>query len=178
MKKTLLFLSCLLALSLDAKDFGEFKGGFRGVDFAPAQNELYKKECASCHFAYSPAMLPANSWIHMMDNLANHYGADASLENEQVTSLKEYLRANSSETSNTKRSRKINASLEPNTLYTSLTQIPYLQKKHRKIDKYLIEQKEVKSLARCAACHRDAEKGIFDDKTVNIPNYGAWHDKK
>ncbi|WP_276881918.1 diheme cytochrome c [Campylobacter cuniculorum] len=173
MKKIVLFLSCILALNLSARDF---RGNRK--DFEPANNELYKKECTSCHFSYSPAMLPANSWNYMMDNLSNHYGTDASLDEESVRSLKEYLQAHSSENSNSKRSRKITASLEPNVLYTSITQIPYLQKKHRKIEKNLIMQKEVKSLARCAACHKDADKGIFDDKTVNIPNYGPWNNKK
>lgn len=169
MKKTILFLGCILVLTLSAKDF---KG--TRTDFEPANNALYKKECTSCHFGYSPGMLPAKSWGYIMDNLANHYGTDASLEQEDVKSLKEYLQTHSSENSNTKRSRKITASLNPNVLYTSLTQIPYLKKKHRKIDERLITQKEVKSLARCAACHKDADKGIFNDKTVNIPNYGLW----
>lgn len=170
MKKTILFLTCILALNLNAKDF-------RKIDFETANNELYKKECTSCHFGYAPGMLPKNSWVYIMDNLENHYGTDASLEQSDVKSLKEYLELHSSENSHTKRSRKITASLKPGTLYTSLTQIPYLQKKHRKIEERLITQKEVKSLARCAACHKDADKGIFDKKTVNIPNYGPWHKK-
>ena len=83
------------------------------------------------------------------------------------------MRANAQTTN---ASVKITRSLQQGTLYTSLTQIPYLQKKHRKIDKNLINQKEVRSLARCAACHKDAEKGEFSKRTVYIPNYGAWRD--
>lgn len=111
----------------------------------------------------------------MMDNLSNHYGTDASIDDERTrVSLRDFLVANASETSNYKRSVRITRSLQNGVLYKSLTEIPYLQRKHRKIDKYLIEQKEVRSLARCAACHREAEKGEYNKRTVDIPNFGAW----
>ena len=101
---------------------------------------------------------------------------DASIDESERAQIESYLVQNASERSNYKRSVKITRSLQQGTLYTSLTQIPYLQKKHRKIDKNLINQKEVRSLARCAACHKDAEKGEFSKRTVYIPNYGAWRD--
>lgn len=170
MKKYLILLCYVCALFVSAKGFGGSKG------FAPATDPLYQKECASCHFAYQPALLPKTSWQEMMKNLENHYGVDASLDEEDAQKILEYLSANSLEHSNSKRAGKIMRSINPAIIYPSITQIPYFEKKHRKIPQHLINQKEVKSLARCSACHREADKGIYDDKSVNIPNYGRWDD--
>lgn len=175
--KILRFL-CVIALVFicaEAKDrfWGDSRKGGKGV--AVVENALYTKECASCHFGYQAGLLPSESWRYMMDNLSNHYGTDASIDDEHTrSSLRDFLVANASETSNYKRSVRITRSLQNGVLYKSLTEIPYLQRKHRKIDKYLIEQKEVRSLARCVACHREAEKGEYNKRTVDIPNFGAW----
>lgn len=161
---------------LEAKSRHYDRENFSGRGVAPVSNPLYTKECASCHFGYPAGLLPRASWQHIMRTLNQHYGTDASIDESERAQIENFLVQNASETSNYKRSVKITRSLQPGVLYTSLTQIPYLQKKHRKIDKNLINQKEVRSLARCAACHKDAEKGEFSKRTVNIPNYGAWRD--
>lgn len=179
--RKLAFLCAILALSgaLEAKDRFGFGGGKGGKGVAVVNNALYTKECASCHFGYQAGLLPSDSWRYIMDTLSNHYGTDASIDDEGVrTTLRDFLVANASETSNYKRSVKITRSLQRGIVYKSLTEIPYLQRKHRKIDKYLIEQKEVRSLARCAACHREAERGEYNKRTVDIPNYGAWRGKR
>lgn len=181
MKKMIIALSFVVlgifAINLNAKEryyggYGTYSG--RGVAVVP--NELYAKECASCHFGYQPGLLPSTSWRHIMTTLNQHYGTDASIDEGDRAKIENYLVQYSSETSNYKRSAKITRSLQNGMLYTSLTQIPYLQRKHRKIDRRLVEQKEVRSLARCAACHKEAEKGEYNKRTVNIPNYGAWRD--
>lgn len=142
-----------------------------------ANNALYQKECASCHFGYQPGLLPSQSWTYIMQNLRNHYGVDAEVEDEDYQALLEYLSANASEKAmQYKRSAKITKSLQQGVLYQSITEIPYHIKKHRKIDKALISQKEVGSLARCAACHKKANEGIYSKHSVDIPNYGRWRD--
>jgi mono/diheme cytochrome c family protein len=40
----------------------------------------YLQDCASCHVAYPPGMLPAASWQRLMGSLDRHFGSDASLE--------------------------------------------------------------------------------------------------
>ena len=52
-----------------------------------------------------------------------------------------------------------------------------IKRKHKEIRKDLITQKEVKGLFNCTACHKNAQKGVFSDEDVDIPNYGKW-DKK
>jgi hypothetical protein len=53
----------------------------------------YQQECAACHVAYSPGMLPAASWQRVMHNLPHHYGTDASLDPATVKQLATWLTA-------------------------------------------------------------------------------------
>ena len=48
--------------------------------------------------------------------------------------------------------------------------------KHREIRKDLITQPDVKGLFNCMACHTTADKGIYSERAINIPNYGRWED--
>lgn len=157
--------------------FAHFEQGNQR-EVMPVTNELYKKECASCHFGYQPGLLPAQSWSYIMQNLENHYGVDASIDEQDRQAISTYLLANSSEkaAATYRRSAKLTNSLERGVLYQSITEIPYHIRKHRKIDKHLITQKEVGNLSRCAACHTSADEGIYRKRYVKIPNYGAWRD--
>lgn len=148
------------------------------ISVAPVNNEVYKKECGSCHFAYPAGLLPSNAWNKMMENLSNHFGDDASVDEETFRTLSKYLNDNSAEKNmNFKRSKKIVESLAPNEIPDAISTMPYIKRKHKEIRKDLITQKEVKGLFNCTACHKNAQKGVFSDEDVNIPNYGKW-DKK
>lgn len=171
MKKMIVLVS-LVGVCFGDSFFGSSK---RGV--APVDNQLYKKECASCHMGYQAGLLPSKSWIYMMNNLENHFGTDASLDKMDKESILNYLTKNASENAlQYKRSAKITASLDRTTTYKSISEIPYIIEKHRKIDKKLINQKDVGGLAKCAVCHTTADKGVYSDDYIKIPNYGRWDD--
>lgn len=145
------------------------------VTVAPVNNELYIKECGSCHFAYPAGLLPSNAWNKMMNNLDNHFGDNASVDEKTFQSLSKYLNDNSAEKNmNFKRSKKIVESLTSNEIPDSISTTPYMKKKHKEIKKELITQKEVKGLFNCTACHQNAKKGVFSEEDVDIPNYGKW----
>ena len=144
------------------------------VSIKPVDNEVYKNECGSCHFAYPAGLLPSSAWNKMMSNLSNHFGDDASVDEKTFQTLASYLNENSAEKSmNYKRSRKIVENLK-GTIPDSISKMPYMKKQHKEIKENLITQKEVKGLFNCTACHKNAEKGIFSEEDVNIPNYGKW----
>ncbi len=171
--KKLILTSLLVAGSLYAGifDFKEKKG------VAPVSDELYIKECASCHFAYQPGLLPEKSWVKLMKDLQNHFGTDASLEPEDNQKILKYLVKNSAEKStNYKRSKKINKSIQSNETPIAVTETRYFINKHKDIRKDLITQKEVRSLANCIACHTTADKGVYGERDIDIPNYGRWDD--
>lgn len=171
--KKLILLSLLVAGSLYAGllDFVEKRG------VAPVSNKFYVKECASCHFAYQPGLLPSRSWVKVMKGLDNHFGTDASLEIEDNKKILNYLVENSAEKfRNYKRSQRINDSIAKDKTPIAITKTPYFVKKHREIQNKLIVQKEVGSLANCIACHTTADKGLYGERDIKIPNYGKWDD--
>ncbi len=152
-------------------------GSYEKKGVAVVTDELYKKECGSCHFAYQPGLLPSNAWEKMMSNLQDHFDTDATLAKEDFDAILEYLTQNSAEKAmEYKRSNKIVKSIKRGDIPESISKTPYMIKKHREIRKDLITQDEVKGLFNCTACHTTAEKGIYSERDILIPNYGKWED--
>ncbi len=80
MNKTLLMLLTALALAgvsrADDDDNEQERGG-RGAVSPQLVNgptyKTYQQECAGCHMAYPPGMLPPASWQRIMGSLDKHY---------------------------------------------------------------------------------------------------------
>jgi hypothetical protein len=169
--KYLIFLTIVLN-SLFAESYSSGK-----TDVAPVNNQLYIKECGSCHFPYQTGLLPSNSWNKIMANLDKHFGVDATLAPEDFATLSKYLNDNSAEKNmHYKRSNRIVSSLLPGQVADSISTTPYMIKKHKDIRKDLITQPEVKGLFNCVACHTTADKGIYGERDIKIPNFGRWED--
>ena len=169
--KYLIFLALIINSLLASDNFNT------KTDVAPVNNQLYIKECGSCHFPYQAGLLPANAWNKMMTNLENHFNSDASLNEADLQTLTKYLNDNSAEKNmQYKRSNKIVSSLAKNQIPDSISTTPYMIKKHEDIRKDLITQNEVKGLFNCMACHKTADKGIYGERDINIPNFGRWKD--
>ena len=170
MKYLILFTILLNSLFADSYSSGK-------TDVAPVNNQLYIKECGSCHFPYQPGLLPSNSWKKMMVNLDKHFETDATLAPEDFVTLSKYLNDNSAEKNmQYKRSNRIVSSLLPGQEADSISTTPYMVQKHREIRKDLITQPDVKGLFNCMACHTTADKGIYSERAINIPNFGRWED--
>ena len=119
----------------------------------------YQQECAACHAAYPPGMLPTASWNRVMTNLKSHYGADASLDPAAVSELSTWLATNAG---TYKRVRE-----EP--LQDRITLSAWFIGKHREVSASTWKRPAVKSAANCAACHIQADKGDFNEHNVRIP---------
>ena len=170
MKYLILFTILLNSLFADSYSSGR-------TDVAPVNNQLYIKECGSCHFPYQPGLLPSNSWKKMMVNLDKHFETDATLAPEDFVTLSKYLNDNSAEKNmNYKRSNRIVSSLLPGQVADSISTTPYMVQKHREIRKDLITQPDVKDLFNCIACHTTADKGMYGERDIKIPNFGKWED--
>ena len=169
--KYLIFLALIINSLLASDNFNT------KTDVAPVNNQLYIKECGSCHFPYQAGLLPSNAWNKMMTNLENHFNSDASLNEADLQTLTKYLNDNSAEKNmQYKRSSRIVSSLAKNQIPDSISTTPYMIKEHEDIRKDLITQNEVKGLFNCIACHKTADKGIYGERDINIPNFGRWKD--
>ena len=133
---------------------------------------VYQQECAACHLAYPPGLLPAASWQRLMTGLERHYGSDASLEPLQVQEIGRWLNAHAG---TYKRVREVPPE-------DRITRSIWFERKHRKVEPAVWQLPSVKSAAQCAACHTGAGQGRFDDKDLRRPaglsemQKRAWRD--
>ncbi|MGV3655439.1 MAG: diheme cytochrome c [Noviherbaspirillum sp.] len=119
----------------------------------------YAQECAACHIAYPPGLLPAPSWKRIMGNLDRHYGVDASLDDASVREISGWLAAYAG-------TYKRVGEQPPQ---DRITRSAWFERKHRKIEAAVWTHPSVKSAANCAACHVGAERGEFDDDNLSFP---------
>ncbi len=61
-----------------------------------SDRKLAVKECGACHYFYSNRFLPAYSWKKIIDNLDNHFGEDASLDEASRKRILSYMVGNRS----------------------------------------------------------------------------------
>ncbi len=174
---TLTLAAALLAGNMLYADDERYERGKPYMTETGKAATLYKTECGACHMAYQPEFLPKRSWKKMMQTLENHFKTDATLEKEEYATIQAYLLRNASDAKPVfgdigKIGRKIPADQTP----LRISETPYFKKEHREIPKRMILQKEVKSIANCAACHTKAEQGNYSEHTIFIPNYGKWDD--
>jgi len=173
-------ISVVLAMPLvwgDDDEGHEHKGGwFKGVssDVKPVRNELYKQECASCHMAYQPGLLPADSWRKLISSLDNHFGENAELGVDEMHAILAYLEANAGEADGLGRSAAFARTSPKGSI--RITESRYFLRKHREVPKRFLANQQIGSFSNCVACHRSADKGIYNEHDVNIPGVGRWDD--
>lgn len=131
----------------------------RGRDMPANVPSAYVQECASCHTAYPPGLLPQRSWTRIMTGLEKHYGTDASLDAATVKQLSTWLQTHAG---TYKR-----VSEEPP--QDRITRSAWFERKHRKIEPAVWKHASVKTAANCAACHTGTERGVFNDDRLRIP---------
>jgi mono/diheme cytochrome c family protein len=120
---------------------------------------IYQQECAACHMAYPPGLLPAPSWTRLMGSLGQHYGTDASLDAATVQRISRWLQT---EAGTYKRAKQAPPE-------DRITRSAWFVSKHRELDAQVWRHAAVKSAANCTACHSGAEQGVFDDDSVKLP---------
>ena len=175
-----LTLSLLVAGSAwaDDEDHG-FASFFQKKGVAAVTNDLYKSNCAECHFAYQPGLLPKRSWQKMMQPqaLEDHFGDNAELIESDRQAILGYLTDNAADDSNYKRSRKMMRSIADNDTPLRITKVRYFVRKHDEVPSRMVTGNiKVKSWSNCAACHTTADSGSYDEDDVMIAGYGRWED--
>ena len=146
--------------SYGEKYSGKYGGENRGKPLQPAQtNARFQQECSSCHIAYAPGLLPAESWRKMMAGLDRHFGSDASLDAEDSREITAFLVKNAS--------NRWSAPTAP----LRITDSNWFKRKHddHEINPAVWKNPKVKSPANCSACHPQAERGDFNEHDIRMP---------
>ncbi|MFZ2652057.1 MAG: cytochrome C [Burkholderiaceae bacterium] len=123
---------------------------------------LYRTECAACHMAYAPGLLPAASWQYLLDNLPQHFGTDASLDTAIAAELSKWLQDNAA---GFRRVRRESAAPAEG----RITRSAWFVREHREVSAEVWRRASVASPANCAACHQAAAQGRFGENEIRIP---------
>lgn len=120
----------------------------------------YQQECAACHVAYPPKLLPAESWQRLMRGLPNHFGTDASLDAASVKQLSMWLTQHAG-------MGKTGQTVPPE---DRITRSVWFQREHHEISPRTWQLPRVRNASNCLACHVRANQGVFDEHEIRVPN--------
>lgn len=146
----------------------------KGADIAPVDNALYRQECGSCHMAYQPGLMPAPAWEKLMSGLEDHFGDNAELSAADTQAITQYLVSNAATEGGMGRSGAFARQAKPGSI--RITENRYFVRKHDEVPKRFLQHEQVGSFSNCIACHRSADKGVYDEHDVRIPGVGRWDD--
>lgn len=119
----------------------------------------YRQECAACHLAYPPGMLPARSWNRIMGGLERHYGTDASLDAATVAQIGQWLESNAG------RYRRVSEAPPDD----RITRSAWFERKHRELDATVWRLASVRSAAVAGGAVGRAEQGRFGEHELRLP---------
>jgi cytochrome c len=139
-----------------------FALGFAGLAQAQIQTAAmakYEQECAACHIAYPPGMLPQASWGRLLQNLNKHFGVDASLDPAAVQEIGGWLQQHAGSY----------RSVREAPAQDRISKSHWFVSQHDEVSVSTFQRKSVGSASNCAACHPNAGKGRFSEHEVRIP---------
>ena len=139
--------------------------------FLQVTNAQYKAECGTCHFAYSPGVLPERSWKLVMAEIDRHYGEKLKLAPGVADGITKYLTDNAADKSAFLGSKQLMVRISDSMTPKRVITVPHLITMHRVMREVLgtNSKVEVRKLTNCNACHTQAEAGSFANDELVIP---------
>lgn len=135
-------------------------------------DDAYLKECGTCHTAFSPELLPAESWRRVMQRLDDHFGEPARVDAATQRAITDYLVAHAADRATNLQSRAIVASLPPNEAPLRITQVPYIAKLHATVlDPIWNGKPRPKTLTECGVCHDRIGSGDFKSRVFHVNDH-------
>lgn len=147
---------------------GERSGKHAEESYPAPYNESYASECGACHLPYPPGLLPSESWRKILTLLPGHFENDVQIEESLLEKISVHLDSYSR--------RNWNEGTPGGKTMGGEERIPiritdtYLFKsEHHELGANIFGASSIGSPANCSACHPSADKGDFDEHSVNIP---------
>ncbi|MBK6726462.1 MAG: diheme cytochrome c [Xanthomonadales bacterium] len=128
---------------------------------AQSPKPAYLEECAACHAAFLPKMLPAASWQRLMRGLDRHFGTDAALAPALAREIETWLVANAGA------AKRFAPDLAPPE--DRITRARWFERQHHGIRASTWQRPLIGKPSNCTACHRTADQGVFHEHDVRIP---------
>jgi len=124
-----------------------------------ASNPTWSSECGTCHMPYPPQLLAPEAWAKIMRSLGRHFGTDASIDAAAEKEISAFLQRQSAGAKRRK--------ADPQTM--RITETAWFKRKHDELAPEVWKRPAVKSASNCAACHTEAERGIYSEHAVRVP---------
>ena len=121
------------------------------------------KECASCHLAYAPPLLPLRTWKRMLREQDRHFGEDLSLDASSVEALLAQARG-WTRSSWAARALASSAPLAQEPL--RITALAFWRETHSRLDPAELKPPFVAGPHECDGCHADAHSGTFHPRMI------------
>jgi hypothetical protein len=125
----------------------------------PVTDPVTKTECGACHMVYPAALLPARSWDALTNDLAHHFGEDATLAPDVTAQIKAYLMANAGDASG--KAGGLIKRLPQDATPLRITELPRFLGIHGRYSPRTL--KKIGAAGNCTACHQGAADGQFYD---------------
>jgi len=119
--------------------------------FPVITNKTVLNECGDCHMAFPPETLPKASWEHIIGNLEDHFGEDASLDADVTQKILTFHVTNASDVSEVRAAGKWSTTGTPK----RLTNVERFDDKHGSCSDEVWTHEKIKSKSNCLACHKD-----------------------
>ena len=103
-----------------------------------------------------------------MGGLDHHFDESTSLVPATQADILLFLEANAADSGTSRIGRKIMKRMQANEAALRIAETHWFVHKHDGVSKSVWSRKSVGSAANCAACHRQAENGVFDEDTMRV----------
>ena len=162
-------VAALHAAGADDRFFKERPDSTNG--FFAARDPLYVKECGSCHFAYSPGLLPARSWERYVERFDSHFGEKLGFDAATRDKLRAYLVENAADRSGYEGSKVFMERIGKEQTPYRLNEVRLFREMHIIIRQVMSSypRVKVKTLSDCGACHQYAAEGSFGNSELAVP---------
>ena len=159
----------LLATAANDRFFKEKPGSTNG--FLAATDATYVKECGSCHFPYSPGLLPARSWELHMTRMEKHFGESVGLPPETAGTIRRYLVENAADKSAFEGSQTFMERIDPKRTPYRFWDVPLFREMHRVMAEVIDRKPKIKvrTFTNCNGCHQGADSGSFGYDELVVP---------
>ena len=136
---------------------------------AAVGKQMHQDACGSCHVAYAPYFLPADSWRAMADALPEHFGVRLHLDESERRVVVAWLLAKAADAGDSVIGAEVMSRMATSDQPRRVTATRWFRHRHLMISRSTWALPVVATPANCPACHHDAHQGIFDERSVHIP---------
>ena len=114
----------------------------------------FANECSSRHAMMPPLFLTKKSWEVALSDPNDHFYVDISAKVPNLESIKEYILANSAQTSINELAKGVSETSKGRNVYR-VTRTKYWKDLHSSIPREIYSHPYIKSQSRCDACHNN-----------------------